>query len=115
MDLGAEHSVELGKCTYSGTCCWLRHDHPFKLEEMQDHFNRTRETRSKLRVVTIEEQLAHEAEYQAWKANGNREGALGDPSKVHGVKCMSILFRLPYWKVSILPRTSTLCLGDTIL
>ena len=70
---------------------------------------------SKPRAVTVEEQLVHAVEYQAREANGNREGALGDPSKVHGVKRMSILFRLPYWKVSIFPGTSALYLGDTVL
>jgi hypothetical protein len=68
---------------------------------MQDHFNGDKETRAKPRVVTVEEQLAHAAEFLAWKASGGREGAAGDPSKVHGVKRVSILFRLSYWKVSI--------------
>jgi hypothetical protein len=31
---------------------------------------------------------------------GNRESSAGDPSKEHGVKRLSILFHLPYWKVS---------------
>jgi len=46
--------------------------------------------------------LAHVAEFEVWKASKNREGGGGDPSKVHGVKCMSILFKLPYWKVSLI-------------
>ena len=45
----------------------------------------------------------HAAAYETWKANGNREGSARDPSKIHGVKRISILFRLLYWKVSILP------------
>jgi hypothetical protein len=32
---------------------------------------------------------------------GNRDGGSGDPSKKHGMKRNSILFRLPYWKVRI--------------
>jgi hypothetical protein len=39
--------------------------------------------------------------YDAWKIAGNREGGTGDPSKVHGYKRTSILFTLPYWKVSL--------------
>ena len=30
---------------------------------------------------------------------GNKEGAIGDPSKTHGVKRRNILHNLPYWKV----------------
>ena len=55
MDLGIEHSVELDKCTYCGTRHWLPDGHPFKSQEMQDHFNGTRETRAKPRAVTVEE------------------------------------------------------------
>ena len=70
---------------------------------MQDHFNGARETRVKPRAMTVDEQLEYAAEFEAWKANGGREGTAGDPSKVHGIKRVSILFRLPYWKVSTLP------------
>jgi hypothetical protein len=69
---------------------------------MQGHFNGEHEPRSKPKRVTVEEQLQHAADYEAWKAAGDRDGALGDPSKVHGCKRTSILFTLPYWKVSYL-------------
>ena len=59
------------------------------------------EHRGKPRVVSVEEQLQHAEEYEAWKATGNRDGAPGDPSKVHGVKRKSIFYMLPYWKVSL--------------
>ena len=57
------------------------------------------QTRPRPEVVSAEEQVQHANEYCAWKEAGNREGAPGDPSKVHGVKRVSILNRLPYWKV----------------
>ena len=38
-------------------------------------------------------------EYKTWLDEGNKDGAVGDPSKVHGVKRKSILHNLPYWKV----------------
>jgi hypothetical protein len=66
---------------------------------MKGHFNGEMENRTKPQPVSVEEQLRHAVEYEAWKAAGNREGSAGDPSKVHGVKRTSILFRLTYWKV----------------
>jgi hypothetical protein len=101
QDLGAEHSTELSKHTYGGTRRWLPEDHPYRSEEMKDHFNGHIENRPKPRTVTVEEQIHHALQYEAWKAGGNRVGAVGDPSKIFGLKRLSILFRLPYWKVSV--------------
>lgn len=67
---------------------------------MKDHFNGREEVRGKPSVVTAEEQVSRANEYQKWLDKGNREGGVGDPSKVHGVKRKSILHNLPYWKVS---------------
>jgi hypothetical protein len=66
---------------------------------MKDNFNGKVENHPKPRAITVEEQLRCTNEYKAWKQAGNREGAVGDPSKVHGIKRRSILYRLPYWKV----------------
>ena len=66
---------------------------------MEDHLNGQEENRSKPNVVSIEDQLRHADEYKAWKEAGHREGSTGDPSRVHGVKRKSILFRLCYWKM----------------
>ena len=98
-DLGAEHSTELCKCTFGGTRRWLPKDHPYRSEWMKDHFNGFVENQPKPHIVTMEEQRRHAKEYQAWKVARNRDGAAGDPSRVHGVKHLSILYRLPYWKV----------------
>jgi hypothetical protein len=57
--------------------------------------------------VTIEEQLRNAAQYQAWRDAGNRPGAPGDPSKLHGVKRTSILNRLPYWEVCASNRNAS--------
>ena len=35
-----------------------------------------------------------------WKQIGNKEGATRDPSKVLGMKRKTIIYWLPYWKVS---------------
>lgn len=99
--LGAEHSIELSKQTYGGTRRWLPEDHPYRSEGMKDHFDGLMENRSKPRAVTVEEQMQHALQCEAWKAAGNREGAAGDPSKIFGLKRLSILFRLPYWRVSV--------------
>ena len=101
VDLGAEHSTELCKTTYGGTRRWLPVDHPYRSPTMKKHFNGALEHRGKPREVTVEEHMQYALEYEAWKQSGNRPGAAGDPSKLHGVKRLSILFRLPYWKVSV--------------
>jgi hypothetical protein len=100
-DLGAEHSVELGKQTYGGTRRWLPEQHAYRGVHMQGHFNGEAESRAKPRAVLVQEQLQQVAAYEAWRAAGNREGGTGDPSKLNGCKRTSILFTLPYWKVSL--------------
>jgi hypothetical protein len=74
---------------------------------MKEHFDGNMETRGKPVLVTIEEQLRNAAQYQAWRDAGNRPGAPGDPSKLHGVKRTSILNRLPYWKVCASNRNAS--------
>ena len=70
-ELGAEHSTELRKCTFGGTRRWLPEDHPYRSEGMKEHFNGCMENRSKPRKVTVEDQIRHAVEYEAWKAAGN--------------------------------------------
>ena len=67
---------------------------------MKDHFNGVMENRPKPRPVSVEKQMQYAREYVAWIEAGNTPGSADDPSKLHGVKRLSILFRLPYWKVS---------------
>ena len=94
-----EHSVELGKQTYTDTRRWLPHNDPWRSTAMNALFNGREEDREKPTAVTAEEQVQRANEYQKWLDEGNKEGATGDPSKVHGVKRRSILYNLPYWKV----------------
>jgi len=96
-----EHSVELGKHTYTQTRRWLTEGHPYKLARMKDHFDGQIETRNKPINVTTEEQLAQAMEYQDWLNTGNNYNGVGDPSKEHGVKHRSVLYDLPYWKVNM--------------
>jgi hypothetical protein len=67
------------------------------------HFNGESEVRNKLRLVTMDEKIQQTKEFEAWKGVGNRFSIVGDPSKVHGVKGLNILYRLLYWKVVINP------------
>jgi hypothetical protein len=62
---------------------------------MKDHFDGIVEVREKPSAVSVEDQLCRAREYQAWRDAGNRVGASGDPSKVHGVKRVSILNGCP--------------------
>jgi hypothetical protein len=111
-DLDAQHSTELGKQTYSATRRWLPEGHLYRAAAMKEHFDGNMETRGKPDPVTGEEQLRNAAQYQAWRDAGNRPGAPGDPSKVHGVKRTSILNRLPYWEVYASTRNAP---GSSIL
>ena len=95
-----EHSIELGKQTYTHTRRWLPHDNPWRSTTMKDLFNGREEDRGKPDVVNAEEQVERAIEYQTWLDEGNK-GVVGDPSKVHGVKRKSILHNLPYWKVIV--------------
>jgi hypothetical protein len=108
-NLGAEHSQELGKQTYGGTRRWLPQNHMYRSAEMKDHFDGKVEVREKPSAVSMQDQLRRAAEYQAWRDAGNRAGASGDPSKVHGIKRVSILNRLPYWEVCLCVSNSGLC------
>jgi hypothetical protein len=76
-------------------------NHIFRSDGVKDHFNGQIENKELPRRVSVEEQVWYGEEYVAWKVAGNRDGRAGDPSKKHGVKRNSILFRLPYWKVII--------------
>jgi hypothetical protein len=57
LDLGAEHSVELGKQIYGGMRRWLDRSHPYRLEAMKCHFNGEAEDWDRPGVVTVEEQM----------------------------------------------------------
>ena len=98
-DFRGEHSIELGKLTYTDTRRWLPQDDPWRSSRMKDHFNGRIEQSGPPTVVTAEEQLQRGISHQAWLGAGNKEGGDGDQSKIHGVKRRSILHDLPYWKV----------------
>ena len=93
-----EHSIELGKQTYTKTRLWLPHDDLWRSTTMKYHFNGREEDHGKPNEVNAEEQVYKAIEYQKWLDEGYKKN-VGDPSKVHGVKRRSILHNLPYWKV----------------
>jgi hypothetical protein len=101
-ELGGEHSTKLRKQTYGGCRRWLPSSYILRSEGLKDHFNGRMETRNKLARVSVEAQIRHGKEYATWKEARNQDGTAGDPSKKHGVKRISILFTLPYWKVRII-------------
>ena len=51
---------------------------------MKDHFNGHMEERGVPTVVTGVEQASRGVQYQDWLSEGNKEGSVGDLSKVHG-------------------------------
>lgn len=65
VDLDAEHSVELGKETYSGIHQWYLQNHPYKAERMKDHFNDKNKNYSKPWVVNVNKQIQHTIECDA--------------------------------------------------
>ena len=80
---------------------------------MKDLFNGHEEIRGKPDVVNAEEQVERAIEYKTWLDEGNKEGAVGDPSKSHGVKRKSILYNLPYWKVMVEHHLYINCLSHS--
>lgn len=58
-ELGAKHSVELGKQTYGGTRRWLPENHRYRSDVIKDHFNDTMERCPKPKPVFVEEQLQY--------------------------------------------------------
>lgn len=52
-----EHSIEVGKQTYTYTKRWLPHDDPWRSTKMKDHFNGHIEDREKPNVVIADEQV----------------------------------------------------------
>ena len=61
---------------------------------MQEHFNGELEIRMRPKAISMEEQLQHVADYEVWKARGNKEDAHRDPSKLHG--CKTVRGRVSY-------------------
>jgi hypothetical protein len=69
------------------------------MQMLNNAFNGKFEHRAKPPQVTGNEILARGMEYACWINIGNRPSGVGDPCKKHGVKCRSILYNLPYFKV----------------
>lgn len=73
-DFRGEHSIELGKQTYTDTRRWLPLDDPWRSSRMKDHFNGRMEERGPPTVVTGAEQTLRGVQYQAWLEEGNNDG-----------------------------------------
>lgn len=94
----AEHSIHLKKMCYLGHRRFLPLGHRFR--RARAAFNNSQE----LGVVpprrTGEQLIEQGRARSAWLRNGGTEDSPDDPVKTHGVKRASILYALPYWKVS---------------
>jgi hypothetical protein len=64
-DFRGEHSIELGKQTYTDTRRWLPHDDPWRSARIKDNFDGCIEERGPPTVFTAEEQLQRGVNYQA--------------------------------------------------
>jgi hypothetical protein len=62
---------------------------------MKAHFNGREKDRGKPNVVITEEQVHRANEYQNWLHEGNKQGGVGNHSKVHNIKMRNILYNLP--------------------
>jgi len=94
----AEHSLLLGKMVYLGGRRYLQEDHRFRRARCA--FNNDQEWDLAPDRPTGEEVLRWGTERMQFLNNGGVENSNEDPVKFHGVKRRSILFDLPYWKVS---------------
>lgn len=75
----------------------LSPDHPWRRDTIQ--FRGQEEHRPPPLRVTGRQIMEWGAERQRWISNGGIEGDDDDPIHDHGVKRVSILYQLPYWKV----------------
>lgn len=92
-------SKSLRKNIFQGHRRYLPQNHHFRF--MRDAFNGKEEHRGKpCRVSGIEHKRRGEAR-ERWLAAGGTPGSENDPLKRNGVKRHSVLFKLPYWDVSV--------------
>ena len=82
---------------YVGARQRLPEDHAFR-EDMR--FNGLLEKGVSNSRMTGEDVLQFAQERNSYLASGGRAEGPDDPVRKHGVKRLSILFSLPYWKVS---------------
>ena len=85
------------KIVYVGARQRLPEDHAFR-EDMR--FNGLQEKGVSNSRMTGEDVLQFAQERNSYLASGGRAESPDDPVRKHGVKRLSILFSLPYWKVS---------------
>ena len=87
----------ISKVVYLGARRNLDPQHPWR--RARKAFNNKTEDRHELPRLTGAQILEFAEERQRWLNNGGRPMGEGDPVKRHGVKRLSILYRLPYWQV----------------
>jgi hypothetical protein len=102
----AEHAQLLNKMIFLGGRRFLCAEHRFRRAKAA--FNNHQEWHMAPDRPTGEEVLRWGTERADFIAEGGAENSNEDPVKLHGVKRRSILFDLPYWKVSTDPQVQCL-------
>ena len=96
----ADHSPALKKMIYLGHRRFLPQGHRFR--RARAAFNGQQELNSAPIWRSGDLVLQRGRARAEWLRNRGNEDSADDPVKAHGVKRASILFALPYWKVSII-------------
>lgn len=97
-DTFAEHSSCLKKMVFLGHRRFLPPNHTFR--RARQAFNNQPEAASHPQRRDGSVIFNQGRERSEWLRNGGAEDTENDPVKLHGVKRASILYALPYWKVS---------------
>jgi hypothetical protein len=92
-------SKALGKNVYMGHRRYLSRSHPYR--RLRTAFNGNAETRPPPRVMTSRDIVRYALERISWLNDAQQRRAAAESDPVHrmGVKRLSSLYKLPYWKV----------------
>lgn len=94
------------KVVYTGARRRLNPHHPLRFDK---RVNGEVELRNASQRMSSAQVMQYAREREAYLAAGGRGNGPNDPVKDHGVKRLSALFQLPYWKVHIYCWWSTTC------
>jgi hypothetical protein len=97
-DVRADRSTKGSKIVYGGIRRYLNRQHPYRRNR---RFNGRPELRSRPRTMSGEDVIRYAAWRQVYLDLGGKEDAKDDPVHFTGVKRLSALYELPYWKVIV--------------
>jgi hypothetical protein len=95
--LNGENNARGSKVIFGGARRWTPRYHPY-CQNLQ--FNGKLEDRMKPVRMSATETIRCAKQWQQYIRNGGRRGGPDDPVHIHGIKQLSCLYQLEYWKVN---------------